>query len=70
MIAEWILAQRAYKETDTSFGLLVGKTSEELTVITICLVTLVGRPDLPSDRSPATRGSPNQKAPGGAFFYT
>lgn len=30
MIAEWILAQRAYKETATSLGLLVGKTPEDI----------------------------------------
>ena len=30
MIAEWIMAQRAWKETATQLGIQVGKTSEEL----------------------------------------
>jgi hypothetical protein len=30
MLAEWILAQRAYKETATALGLQVGKTAEEV----------------------------------------
>lgn len=30
MIAEWIMAQRAWKETATQLGIQVGKTPEEL----------------------------------------
>ncbi|WP_374510447.1 hypothetical protein [Niveibacterium sp.] len=30
MIAEWILAQRAYKETATAIGIEIGKSAEEI----------------------------------------